>query len=120
MVIINSEGKYDDNYYLIDAMTMGMQKFLSIYIIEHNGMRVMVDVGETLKVRKILKKLGLEKVAKRSGRETSQGLVHAYIHNGEKVGALVKLLCETDFVAKSDDFKNVKKAINKINFVRVN
>ncbi len=57
MVIINSEGKYDDNYYLIDAMTMGMQKFLSIYIIEHNGMRVMVDVGETLKVRKILKKL---------------------------------------------------------------
>lgn len=57
IVIINSEGKYDDNYYLIDAMTMGMQKFLSIYIIEHNGMRVMVDVGETLKNRKILKKL---------------------------------------------------------------
>ena len=57
IVVINSEGKYDDNYYLIDGMTMGMQKFLSIYIIEHNGMRLMIDVGETLKVRKILKKL---------------------------------------------------------------
>jgi len=57
MVIINSEGKYADNYYLIDAMTMGMQKFLSIYIIEHKGMRLMIDVGETLKVRKILKKI---------------------------------------------------------------
>ena len=57
IVIINSEGKFDDNFYLIDGMTMGMQKFLSIYIIEHNGMRLMIDVGETLKARKIMKKL---------------------------------------------------------------
>ncbi|MFX1504145.1 MAG: MBL fold metallo-hydrolase [Promethearchaeota archaeon] len=57
IVIINSEGKFDDNYYLIDGMTMGLQKFLSIYIIEHNGMRLMIDVGETLKSRKIVKKL---------------------------------------------------------------
>ncbi|UCC20623.1 MAG: MBL fold metallo-hydrolase [Promethearchaeota archaeon] len=57
IVFINSEGKYSDNYYLIDGMTMGMHKFLSIYIVEHNGMRLMIDVGETLKVRKILKKL---------------------------------------------------------------
>ena len=57
MTIINSEGKINDNYYLIDGMTMGMQKFLSIYIIEHGGMRLMIDVGETLKFRKIIKKL---------------------------------------------------------------
>ncbi len=57
IAIINSEGKFGDNYYLIDGMTMGMQKFLSIYIIEHNGTRLMIDVGETIKSRKILKKL---------------------------------------------------------------
>jgi len=57
MTIINSEGKINDNYYLIDGMTMGTQKFLSIYIIEHGGMRLMIDVGETLKSRKIIKKI---------------------------------------------------------------
>jgi glyoxylase-like metal-dependent hydrolase (beta-lactamase superfamily II) len=57
MVHINSEGKINDVYYLIDGMTMGMPKFLSIYIIENNGKRLMIDVGETLKTRKIVKKL---------------------------------------------------------------
>lgn len=57
MVIINSEGKINDNYYIIDGMTMGMPKFLSIYIIENNGKRLMIDVGEALKTRKIVKKL---------------------------------------------------------------
>jgi len=57
IVIINSEGKFSDNYYLIDGMPMGLPKFLSIYIIENNGMRLMIDVGETLKVRTIIKKL---------------------------------------------------------------
>ena len=57
MVHINSEGKINDNYYLIDGMTMGMPKFLSIYIIENNGKRLMIDVGEALKSRKIVKKL---------------------------------------------------------------
>ncbi|MFW9952481.1 MAG: MBL fold metallo-hydrolase [Candidatus Thorarchaeota archaeon] len=57
IVVINSEGKINDNYYLIDGMTMGTQKFLSIYIIEHAGMRLMIDVGETLKSRKIIKKI---------------------------------------------------------------
>jgi len=57
IVIINSEGKFADNYYLIDGMTMGMQKFLSIYIIENNGMRVMIDAGQTSTARKLVKKL---------------------------------------------------------------
>jgi glyoxylase-like metal-dependent hydrolase (beta-lactamase superfamily II) len=57
MTIINTEGKVTDNYYLIDGMTMGTQKFLSIYIIEYGGMRLMIDVGETLKSRKVIKKI---------------------------------------------------------------
>jgi glyoxylase-like metal-dependent hydrolase (beta-lactamase superfamily II) len=57
VVVINSEGKFDEKYYLIDGMTMGLPKFLSIYIIENKGMRLMIDVGEALKSRKILKKL---------------------------------------------------------------
>lgn len=56
-MIINTEGKVNENYYLIDGMTMGMPKFLSIYVIENNGKRLMIDVGETLKSRKIVKKL---------------------------------------------------------------
>ena len=58
-----------------------------------------------------LKKRGLEKAAKKSDRETSQGLVEAYIHNGGKVGALIVLLCETDFVARTDEFKALAREI---------
>lgn len=58
-----------------------------------------------------LKKRGLEKAAKKSERETHQGLVEAYIHNGGKVGALIVLLCETDFVARTDEFKNLAREI---------
>lgn len=54
-----------------------------------------------------LKKNGLEKAAKKSDRETSQGLVESYIHQNGRVGALVEVLCETDFVARTDEFKNL-------------
>jgi elongation factor Ts len=58
-----------------------------------------------------LKKRGLEKAEKKSDRETHQGLVEAYIHNGGKVGSLIVLLCETDFVARTDEFKSLAKEI---------
>ncbi len=58
-----------------------------------------------------LKKRGLEKAEKKSDRETSQGIVEAYIHNGAKVGVLVVLQCETDFVAKTDEFKALAKEL---------
>lgn len=58
-----------------------------------------------------IKKRGLEKAEKKSDRETHQGLVEAYIHNGGKVGALIVLLCETDFVARTDEFKNLAREI---------
>lgn len=54
-----------------------------------------------------LKKHGLEKASKKEGRETSQGIVEAYIHGNSRVGAMVELLCETDFVARTDEFKNL-------------
>ena len=54
-----------------------------------------------------LKAHGLEKAAKKSDRETSQGLVDSYIHQNGRVGALAEVLCETDFVARTDEFKNL-------------
>lgn len=58
-----------------------------------------------------LKKRGVEKAEKKSDRETHQGIVEAYIHNGGKVGSLIVLLCETDFVARTDEFKNLAREI---------
>jgi len=58
-----------------------------------------------------LRKKGLATAAKRAGREMSEGLVHAYIHTGGKIGVLVEVNCETDFVAKNEDFAALTKNI---------
>jgi elongation factor Ts len=58
--------------------------------------------GDEKKALDLLKKEGFEKVAKRADRETSQGIVASYIHHNNKVGVLVEVLTETDFVAKND------------------
>ena len=63
------------------------------------------------KAVEFLRKKGLATAAKRAGREMSEGLVHAYIHMGGKIGVLVEVNCETDFVAKTDDFKELAKNI---------
>ena len=60
--------------------------------------------GDYKKALEWLKKHGIEKAEKKQNRETSQGLVEAYIHLNGKVGAIVVLLCETDFVGKTDEF----------------
>jgi elongation factor Ts len=52
-----------------------------------------------------LRQKGLAAAAKKSGRETNQGLVHSYIHMGGKIGVLIEINCETDFVARNDEFK---------------
>ena len=67
--------------------------------------------GNEKKAKEILKKQGLKKIAKRAGKQTNEGQVMAYIHNGGRVGAMVKVMCETDFVSKSDDFKNMCKEL---------
>ncbi len=61
--------------------------------------------GDYEKAKKLLMERGLEKAAKKEGKETSQGVVESYIHAGGKVGVLVELRCETDFVARTDEFK---------------
>ncbi|MDD4859169.1 MAG: elongation factor Ts [Dehalococcoidales bacterium] len=66
---------------------------------------LVVCEGDTEKALVILKEKGLLKAEKKSQRTTAQGLVEAYIHTGGRVGAMVELNCETDFVARTDEFK---------------
>jgi elongation factor Ts len=56
-----------------------------------------------------LRKKGLADAAKKQHREAKDGLVHAYIHPGSKIGVLVEVNCETDFVARTDDFQQLVK-----------
>jgi elongation factor Ts len=63
------------------------------------------------KAKEWLRKRGLEKAEKKTDRVTSQGIVDCYIHHGGKVGVLLVLLCETDFVAKTDEFKHLAKEL---------
>jgi elongation factor Ts len=60
--------------------------------------------GDMEKAVDFLRQKGLAKALKRSGKEASEGMVHAYIHQGGRIGVLVEVNCETDFAAKSDDF----------------
>lgn len=52
-----------------------------------------------------LRQKGLAAAQKKSGRETNQGLIHAYIHMGGKIGVLIEVNCETDFVARNEEFR---------------
>lgn len=58
-----------------------------------------------------LKKHGIEKAAKKSDRTTSQGLVEAYVHQTGRVGAIVEIQCETDFVARTSEFKHLSHEV---------
>jgi elongation factor Ts len=59
----------------------------------------------------VLRKRGLAQAAKRAGRNTSQGLVASYIHMGGKIGVLVEVNCESDFVARTEGFQQLVKEI---------
>jgi len=59
----------------------------------------------------LLRKKGLAKAAKRAGRSTSEGLIYSYIHTGSKLGVLVEVNCESDFVAKTEDFEAFVKNV---------
>ena len=63
--------------------------------------------GDLNKAREILKTLGQDLAKKRLGRETSEGIIDSYIHNGKKVGVLLELTCESDSVARSEDFQKL-------------
>lgn len=67
--------------------------------------------GELEKAIDYLRMKGAATAEKRADRATNQGLVEAYIHAGGRLGAMVEVNCETDFVAKTDDFKTLAKEI---------
>ena len=63
--------------------------------------------GDMEKARQILKERNLFKAEKRKQRSASQGLIEAYIHTGGRIGAMVEVNCETDFVARTNEFKQL-------------
>ena len=68
--------------------------------------------GDMEKANEILRKKGLAAAAKRSGRTTAEGVVYSYIHGTGKIGVLLELNCETDFVAKTDEFLALAKDLS--------
>jgi elongation factor Ts len=67
--------------------------------------------GDFEEAAALLRKKGEATAAKKAGRDASEGLIDSYIHLGGKVGVLVEVNCESDFVAKTDDFKNLVRDI---------
>ena len=67
--------------------------------------------GNSEAARSILKEKGFASAAKKASRETGQGLVETYIHGGGRIGAMVEVNCETDFVARTDEFKTLARDI---------
>lgn len=61
--------------------------------------------GDVEAAVELLRKKGAAVASKRSAKETAEGLVHAYIHPGSRLGVMIEINCETDFVARTDDIK---------------
>ncbi len=81
--------------------------------------------GDMEKAVDLLRQKGLAVAAKRAGREAKEGVIECYIHAGGKLGVMVEVACETDFVAKTDDFKEFAKnvamhiaAVNPVSITR--
>src|SRR2546422_11211717 len=67
--------------------------------------------GDIEKAIEVLRKQGLSRASEKSGRAAKQGLVYSYIHPGDQLGGLPELDCETDFVARTDDFREPAKSV---------
>lgn len=67
--------------------------------------------GDMEKAVTVLREKGITKAAQKSDREAKQGIIDSYIHLNGVIGVLLQLNCETDFVARTDDFKNLSKDI---------
>lgn len=68
--------------------------------------------GDLEKAKQVIYQAGLAKAEKKSDREVKSGFIYSYIHGNNKVGVLLELNCETDFVAKTDDFSHLAKEIS--------
>jgi elongation factor Ts len=67
--------------------------------------------GDIEKAVEILRKKGIAKAAKKASRIAGQGVIETYVHMGNRIGVLVELNCETDFVARNHDFRKVAKEL---------
>jgi len=67
--------------------------------------------GDIEKASQVLREKGIAKAASKAGRATREGAIVSYIHPGDKLGVMVELNCETDFVARTDEFKELGKNI---------
>ena len=67
--------------------------------------------GDMEEATTILRKRGLAQATKKMGRSTNEGVIGSYIHMGGKIGVLVEVNCESDFVARTDDFQNLAREI---------
>ncbi len=67
--------------------------------------------GDMDEANTILRKRGLAQATKKAGRSTNEGLIGSYIHMGGKIGVLVEINCESDFVARTEDFQNMAREI---------
>ena len=74
--------------------------------------RALDEAGNDIKkAMEVLRKTGVAKAQKKAGRSASDGMVLPYIHPGSKLGVLIEVNCETDFVAKTEDFQNMVRDI---------
>jgi elongation factor Ts len=67
--------------------------------------------GDFDKAKEMLRQKGFESAAKRAERETAEGVVQSYIHHNSRMGVLVEINCESDFVARTDDFRKLAQQI---------
>ena len=67
--------------------------------------------GDVENAIKVLREKGLSSAAKRVGREAKEGCIFSYVHPGSKIGVILELNCETDFVARTDDFQELGKSL---------
>src|SRR5437868_10798242 len=72
--------------------------------------RALDEGGSIPEAEKLLKQWGLATAEKKAGREAGQGVIDSYLHAG-RIGAMIELNCETDFVARTDDFKTLAREI---------
>ena len=74
--------------------------------------KALEDSGGDIKgAKKLLQERGVAKAQKKSEREAVEGLVASYIHNNGKIGVLIEVFCETDFVARTEDFQRLSKEL---------
>lgn len=67
--------------------------------------------GDEGRAREILQELGVKMAAKKSARQVKEGVIESYVHNTRKIGAMIVLLCETDFVARNIEFQKLAKEL---------